>query len=92
MEIKPIHIITINRTIHGANFFEKLILFKEIVGILLTIKNPIKNRLAKFKYEFWKIIKSNSKKINNGNKISPAAAGDGIPVKYKLLSIGLFVK
>ncbi|SVA35233.1 uncharacterized protein METZ01_LOCUS88087 [marine metagenome] len=44
--------ITINSTIHGANFFEKLICLRDIVGILLTIKKPIKAKLIKFKYEF----------------------------------------
>ena len=38
LEIKPIQIIAINNKIQGLVFFEKLIFFKDIVGILLTIK------------------------------------------------------
>ena len=52
LEINPIQMITINNTIQGANFFEKLIFLRDIVGILLTIKKPIMDKFIKFKYEF----------------------------------------
>ncbi len=52
LEIKPIHMIAINKIIQGLVFFEKLIFFKDIVGILLTIKKPIILKLHKFKYSF----------------------------------------
>ena len=84
-------IITINNDIHGANFFEKLIFFSEIVGILLTISSPIMPKLNKFKYEFCKKEKLNWKYKNKGSKLNPAAAGDGTPVKYTDESIGLLV-
>jgi len=60
-EIRPIQIITINNKIQGAYFFEKLIFFSDMVGILLTIKNPIKDKLNKLKYAFCTKVKSNSK-------------------------------
>ena len=85
-------VITVNKSIHGANFFEKLICLSEIVGILLTIKKPIKLILNKFKYGCCRIDKSYWKKINNGSRLNPAAAGEGTPIKYLLESIGLDVK
>ena len=63
-----------------------------MVGILLTIKKPIKPRLNKFIYGFFKNIKSNSKNINIGNKVNPAAAGEGTPVKYIFVSISFGAK
>ena len=92
LEIKPIQIIAINNKIQGLVFFEKLIFFKDIVGILLTIKKPIILKLHKFRYSFWIKEKSNSKNINKGNKLKPAAAGEGTPTKYMLGSMGLDVK
>ena len=61
------------------------------MGILLIIKKPMTIQFNRFKYSFDKIENSNSKNINTGNKIRPAAAGEGIPVKYSLWSIGLLV-
>ena len=48
-EINPIHIITSNSKTHDEFLEEKLIFLSEIVGILLTIKNPIINKLTRFK-------------------------------------------
>ena len=42
----------IDKGIQGANLFEKLIDFNEIVGILLTIKKPIILKVIKFTYAF----------------------------------------
>ena len=81
LEIKPIQNIAINNIIQGEYLFFKLILFKDIVGILLTIKKPIMPRFSKFIYGFFNNKKSNSKKTNIGNKVNPAAAGEGTPVK-----------
>ena len=52
-----------------------------MVGILLTINNPIIPKLNKLRKEFLNIGKSNSKKIKIGNKLNPAAAGEGTPTK-----------
>ena len=43
------HITTINNKTHGDIFDEKFILLRDIVGILLTIKKPMINKLNKFK-------------------------------------------
>ena len=77
----PIHKVEINNIIQGEYLFFKFILFKDIVGILLTIKKPIKPRFSKLIYGFFNNKKSNSKYINTGNKVNPAAAGEGTPVK-----------
>ena len=74
-------IVEINKINLGEYLFLKFIFFNDMVGILLTIKKPIKPRLIKFRYGFFKNIKSNSKNINIGNKVKPAAAGEGTPVK-----------
>ena len=58
-----------------------------MVGILLTINNPIIPKLNKLRKEFLNIDKSNSKKIKIGNKLNPAAAGEGTPTKYMFESI-----
>ena len=81
LEIIPIQITTISNNIQGPNFLEKLILLREMVGILLTIKKPINVKLTELIYAFCKIEKLNSKNKKRGNKLKPAAAGDGTPVK-----------
>ena len=48
-EIKAIIIITLDKIIQGAYFFEKTIFLMENVGILLIIKKPIKPTLNKLK-------------------------------------------
>ena len=68
-----------------------MIFFREMVGILLIIIKPIKIVVIKLRYSFLKRSISNSKNIKRGKSIKPAAAGDGTPVKYSFLSIGLFV-
>ena len=45
LEIEEIQIILINNIIQGVVFFEKTILFMEIVGTLLIIRKPINPRL-----------------------------------------------
>ena len=67
------------------------IFFKERVGILLIIKKPTKRTINKFKYLLLNSTKLNSKYKNSGTKTIPAAAGEGMPTKYSLSSIGLFV-
>ena len=49
-------------------------------------------KFTKLMYEFFNNEKSNSKKIINGNKDNPAAAGEGTPTKYMFESIFLGAK
>ena len=81
LEIIPIQITTVINKIQVPNFFEKLMLLRETVGILLTIKKPINAKLTELIYAFCKIEKLNSKNKKRGNKLKPAAAGEGTPVK-----------
>ena len=81
LEIRDIHTITLNKIIQGIYFFEKSIFLIEIVGIWLIIKKPIKPKMNKFKYAFLKKENSNSIYKKIGNKVNPAAPGEGIPTK-----------
>ena len=48
-DIKPIHKVEISNIIQGEYLFFRFIFFKDIVGILLTIKKPIQPRLTKLR-------------------------------------------